>query len=114
MSDDRDPILHELFAQAEHTYSDDSFTLRVMEQAAQRDRRRAITWIAVDVVLIVLAWTLAEPLQEIVFLLLPGLTTSLIDLGNGLLAQLLLPINNVAALLALVGLGVRSIYRRLL
>ena len=48
------------------------------------------------------------------FLLLPGLTTSLIDLGNGLLAQLLLPINNVAALLALVGLGVRSIYRRLL
>jgi hypothetical protein len=112
MTEDRDPMLQALFANAEQDLQAEAFTHQVMASARLRKRRTVIGWICIDLVIVICVWLLAAPLQSVVNLLLPSLTTSLVDLDNRLLAELLLPVNNVASLLALVAIGLRSAYRR--
>lgn len=113
MTEDRDPLLQSLFANAEQDLREETFTNQVMVRAGQLRRRSLVMWICVDLAIVICVWLLAAPLQAAVNLLLPSLTTSLVDLDNRLLAELLLPVNNVASVLALVAIGLRSAYRRL-
>ena len=114
MTDDRDPTLQALFASAEQDLAREAFTAQLMLRVDKLKRRKIMTWICIDLLLVACAWLLATPLQTAVNFLIPGLSTSLIGLDNRLLAELLLPVNNVASLLALLLIGVRSTYRRLI
>jgi hypothetical protein len=84
-----------------------------MSQIARRKRRAVIAWICVGLTLITSAWLIATPIQDAVYLLTQGLTLALIDLDNRWLAQLLLPVNNVAGVLALGLMGLRIAYRKI-
>jgi hypothetical protein len=112
MTEERDPMLQALFADAEQDLQEDAFTGRVMVSARLQKRRALIGWICFDLMIVICVWLLAAPLQSAVNLLLPSLTTSLVDLDNRLLAELLLPVNNLASVLALLAIGLRSAYRR--
>ena len=113
MTDDRDPTLQALFNDAQEDLQDPSFTQLVMGRIEQAKRRRARTWIGFDLILVLCAWLLAEPLQTTVYAVMPILTGALIQRDNQLLAELLHPINNLAAILALGFFVLRSVYRRL-
>ena len=113
MTDDRDPTLQALFADAQQDLRDDPFAEQVMEKVARLKRRRALGWIGVDLLLVVCVWLLAEPLQNAVYLIMPRLTTILVELENRLLAEILLPVNNVASVLVLGLMALRSAYRRI-
>jgi len=105
MTDDRDPLLEALFAEAQHDLDGEPFTARVMAQTRFVRYRVFAPWIGVALILAGGAWFLAIPL-EVAQLIAQALATTLIDLGGGWLAWLLSPVNNIAALLVL---GVKTI-----
>ena len=102
MTDERDPALQALFAEAEQDLSGDDFLVGIMERIEVEQKKTALRWLLGAVVLLACAWLLAAPLQEAVGLLTQGLSVTLVDLDNRLLAQVISPINSVAAI---VGLG---------
>lgn len=112
MTEDRDPALQALFANAEQDLQEAAFTDQLMARMQVLRRRTLIGWICIDLIIVICAWLLAAPLQDLVNLLIPSLTTALVDLDSALLADILLPVNNVASVLALVAIGLRSAYRR--
>jgi hypothetical protein len=114
MSEERDPLLQELFAQPVATEGGAEFTAHVIKTLQQGSRRRRMAWLALDLALVLMVWLLSEPLQTLVLNMLPGIMGTLLDLGDGYWAQLVAPVNNLASVLALSFLMGRSIYKRLL
>ena len=88
-------------------------TLSVSELNRQA-RRRRLMWFGLDLAAVIILWLLSEPIQELTLTMIPWMMTSLLELGDGLWAQLLAPVNNIASILALVFLLGRSVYRRLI
>jgi hypothetical protein len=113
MSEDRDATLQALFSEAHEALEPEPFTSEVMTRIERFERRRTYSRIGFDLLLVVAAWLLSEPLQGFVFDLMPGLMSALIEFDNRWLAELLLPINNLAAVLAIGFVMLRSVYRRL-
>ena len=113
MTEYREPRLQELFTNARLDMPDDAFILKVMARVDRLKRQRALRRIGIDLLLVLCAWLLAEPLQSVVYLVMPALTSSLVQLENRVLAEMLLPINNVASALTLALIAMRSAYRRL-
>ena len=112
MTEDRDPTLQALFMDARQDLPDDTFAAEVMTGVDRLKRQRALGRFGIDLLLVLFAWLLAEPLQSAVYLVMPSLTSSLVQLDNHLLAEILLPINNLASVLALGLIALRSAYRR--
>jgi hypothetical protein len=113
MIDERDPTLQRLFAEAEEDLAGDVFTARVMEQARVRKvnaKRRAI---AAALIALPCALVLAVVMQEPVLVLMQSLATSLVEVDNRLVAELLSPINNIGFVLAMAVLGLRFAYRKI-
>lgn len=107
MSDERDPHLLALFEDANQTLEGEAFTSVVMARSRFSRRRTAVVWAAAACTLIVGAGVLFVPLQGFAMLIANGLTTSLIDVGEGWLNIVLSPINSVASLVAVGIKGVR-------
>ncbi len=99
MTEDRDPLLQTLFADAQRDLDGEAFTAHVM--AGTRNQRYQVIagLFSVALVLAACVWLLALPLQEFAQLIVQGLAITLIDLGDSWLAWLFSPINNIAALL---------------
>ena len=114
MSSEHDPRLQALFARAEEPLEGRDLTTRVLS-AARRRRLLALTGGAAAVLLALLAsWLLlAIPLLEFAVLISSLLTTSLVDLGEGWLALILLPVNSFAGLLALLLRAAQLVRRRM-
>lgn len=102
MTDTRDPRLQTLFRQAEEPLDGNAITARVM---ARTRTRQAWFWgsgFAAALAGVLATWlTLGVPLLEFAVEVSNLLTMSLIDLGDGWLALILLPINSLAGVLAL-------------
>jgi hypothetical protein len=113
MTDDKDPALQTLFAEASQELDDEAFSVQVMEGVRKHKRRAVYYRFGAMLMVLVAVWLLSAPLQEAVGLLSQAVTRSLIDIDNQLLARLLSPVNSVAAALALGLLGTRSIYRKI-
>lgn len=113
MTVDRDSTLEDLFDVARQDFSGDAFTDRVMAQIDMQRRRLLIGWACIGLVLAVCAWLLAEPILDVVLLTTQILPHSLIELDDNLAAQLLSPVNSIAAVVALVFLGLRGAYRKI-
>ncbi len=107
--DDRDSTLQTLFAEAEKDLAGEAFTVQVMTGTEKLKRRAFIGRIFVGLVIALLA----IPLEDAVHLLSENLVSSVIDLDDRLLAQILSPLNNVGALLALGLIGLRIAYRKI-
>jgi hypothetical protein len=114
MNDDRDPTLEALFAEPVDLPADEDFSVRVMQAVRRHSRRRRALRLTLEVGILLLAWLLAAPLQGLVETLLPWIMNSLVDLGEGRLAVLIEPVNNLASVLALSYLLGRSVVKRLI
>lgn len=111
MNDDRDPALQALFAETERTLAADTFTAAVMSRVDRRRRRARAARIALGLALAGCAWLLAPTLQAVAHLATQAVALPLIPLDDPLLAQLLAPVNNTAAIAALGLAGLWRLYR---
>jgi hypothetical protein len=98
MTDDKDPMLQLLFAEAEQDLAPEAFTARVMAETKRLKRRAVIGWLCAAILVAAGLWLFATPLQAAIYLLNQTISIPLIDLGDSLTAQMLSPVNNIATL----------------
>jgi hypothetical protein len=114
MNEHRDPQLEALFAAARQDFDGSEITARVL---ARTRNRKMMLWLgAAAAVLAVLAgsWLfLPLSLFEFAVLISNALTFTLFDVGEGWLAMLVLPVNNLASLLVLTAKGARVLQKHL-
>ena len=115
MTDERDPRLEALFDAARQEFSGDAFAAGVMARVDRLRRRALIGWASLAVAFLAGAWLLSGPLTDAVGLVTRLLPQSLVefDAGNQVFAQLLAPINSVAAAVALGGFGLWLAYKKI-
>ena len=104
MTELRDPLLQSLFEQARQDLDGAELTAHVM--SATRKRMLALGAAAVVAAAAVLlsAWVfLSMPLLEFAVLVSQFLTNPLVELGEGWLALVFLPVNNIASIAVLAG-----------
>ncbi len=112
MTEDRNPKLQALFAEAEQELPGEAFTAQVMVQTRAIKKRAMLGWLCLGLMLIPCLWLLAMPLQEAAQLLTQMAAVSLYPVDDGLLNQILLPINNIASITLLGLFGVWRIFKR--
>ena len=100
MTDDRDPHLQNLFAEAEEELEAEVFTSRVLAQARKFKYQIMAGWSLAALTLAFIAWLLEIP-QELPQFVAQSLTTTLVDLGDSWLSWLFSPVNNIASLIVL-------------
>lgn len=106
--EETDPALRTLFNQ-QPELPGEAFSVGVMNRA---DRLRRMFTLRRIVIALVFA-AFAAPLQDAGLAATEVLLISLIDIDNMLLAQLLAPINSVAAALSIALFMLRAVHRRL-
>ena len=118
MSDERDPLLESLFAQATHSQplaaADNGFVDGVMASIETRRRNVLLGRISIVALIVLFELLLSAPLQNSVGVLTSVLGTSLIDLNNSWIAVLLEPINSIAGVIGILLLGMHWLYRRMI
>lgn len=113
MTDDRDPMLETLFAEAESELDGELFTAQAIAQPLKFKHRLLAVGVCVALVFGLCAWLLAAPVQEFVVLLTQFLGTSLFDLGESSLTGVLSPVNNLASGLVLTAKLLRVGWKRI-
>lgn len=114
MSNDYDPQLQALFAQAQQAFDRDTFTRRVLERIDLERRRTVMVWSAFGIVAAVVFALLAKPVFAALAMATQLLPVSLVEIETEWMRQLVSPINSVAAAIALGALGIRWFFRRFL
>jgi len=114
MSEFRDPALETLFSEANQELEGETITAQVMN----RTRNRLVTLAAggalVTLVVLLLGWyVFALPLLEFAVLISQFLTNPLINLGEGWVGLVFLPINNLASLSVLLAKVSLTAWKRL-
>jgi len=113
MSDLRDPLLERLFDEAGQESQDDQFVDQVMQRVDSLRRRVVIGWVIAGLALVTTGWLFSAPLHGTVNLLTQVMPTSLIEVKDGWIAQLLAPLNSVAAIVAVGFFASRSLYKKI-
>lgn len=115
MTGDRDKLLRAAFAEARQNLDDEVFTARVMTRS--RNLLYALAGGAISLALVILAgvWlTIGVPLLEFAVLISQVFTTALVDLGEGWLALVFMPVNNIASLFVLSGKAILMAWKKLI
>ncbi len=112
MSNDRDPLLESLFAEAAFETADDNFDAEVMANVEKRRRNVFIGRVVIVALLLAFELLVSTPLLDSVGVMTEALGTSLIKVNEGWLAIALAPINSVAGLVGMLLLGLHTLYRR--
>lgn len=100
MTEYRDPLLESVFEQAAQDLDGADLTARVMSRTRRRLVAMAAGALTVTLIVVLAAWMLiGTSLLEFAVLVSQFLTNPLIDLGEGWLALIFLPINNLASIL---------------
>jgi hypothetical protein len=113
MSDDRDPKLQNLFAEAQPDLDAEEFVAGVMTRTRNLRVGFLAGLVCVALVLGSIAWLLAIP-QELVPLIAQVMASSLIDLGDGWVAWMFLPVNNIGSVLVLTVKAIRVLRKKLI
>lgn len=115
MNENRDPRLQDLFARSQQELDGEAFTKSMMARTRFQRYRAPILLSGIALVVAICTLLFTPSLLEFVLLVTEVLTRTLLDLGNGWLAWVFLPINNIASLLILSGkamlMGWKSISR---
>ena len=114
MTDDRDPLLLTLFAEAQRDLDGEEFTAHVMARTRSKRYQVIAGWFSVALVLAGCVWLLALPIQEFAQLIVQALAITLIDLGDSWLAWLFSPVNNIASLLVLSVKAIRMARKKII
>ena len=114
MTNGFDSRLQALFRQAEEPLDATVITGRVMAATRKRQARLWGGGIAAALAAVLAVWlALGVPLLVFAVQVSNLLTTSLVDLGEGWLALILLPINSVAGVLALTAKAVYILRKKI-
>ncbi len=113
MTSDRDAAIQNLFDTARADLDGKEFTARVMSEIDRGRRWSALRWLGIAAVLIACGLLLSGPVVDVVNVLGAILPASLIEIETAWLAQLLSPINSVAAVVGAGILIVWGAYRKL-
>ena len=112
MTDDRDPRLQALFADTRVELDGEEFVTRVMAKT-RKPKQLLITGLAGLLLLLVASvWLFSLPAFEISQTIATALTTTLIDLGEGWIAWVLSPVNNIASLTILSIKAIRTLQKK--
>jgi hypothetical protein len=102
MSPKNEASLEALFDEARQELEGEAITAQVMAGTRNRLLRMAAMALSAAIVVLLVGWYLfAGPLLEFAVLLSQFLTNPLVDLGEGWLGLVFLPINNLASVLVL-------------
>ena len=112
MTEQKDLLLQTVFAKADSELQADGFVDNVLLQVHKKKRRVTVMKLCFALVSAALIWMLAEPIQNGVYYMMQGLFSSVSQIDNQLMSELLAPVNNIAALLALSGLVIRKLYKK--
>jgi hypothetical protein len=113
MTDERDLTLQRLFDVTSQDMSGTAFVDAVMLRIDKLRRKVVIGWAVAGLLLLPVGWLLAAPLQDTVLLLSQILPKSLVELDDGLAAQMFAPINSFSAIAAVAILGARVLYKKI-
>lgn len=104
MTETRDPLLLSVFEKSRQDLDGAELTANVMSRTRRRLMTMAAAALAGALVVALAAWTLiGTSLLEFAVLISQFLTNPLIELGEGWLALVFLPVNNLASILVLSG-----------
>lgn len=115
MSDFPDPLLQTLFTEAQQELDGAALTTRVMDKTRKLKFLLLAGGISAALLLLTTVWLVfSMPLLEFAILIAQGLGTTLFDLGEGWLALVFLPINNIAGLLAIIVKTSRMFHKKMI
>lgn len=112
MTDDRDPSLQALFANADRRLDDADFAATVMTRIDAMRRRRFYVGVAIGLVVLGFVALIGPLLMTLAGVTAQGISTAVVDIEEGILAQILSPVNNVATALVLVVAVLFGVYRK--
>jgi hypothetical protein len=107
MTNEQDPRLQALFANAPSDLEGEAFVAGVTDKTRFLRYRLPATLGGIALVLIVFMLVLVPPFQALAWGIALGLTTSLFDLGEGWVAWFIAPVNTVGSLLILIAKVIR-------
>jgi len=114
MSEYRDPALEKLFRESEREFEGEAITERVMARTRNRLFTLAAAGISLSLIAALVGWYLfAGPLLDFAVLVSQFMTNPLLDLGEGWLALVFMPVNNFASLSVLLAKGLLMAWKRL-
>lgn len=113
MTDDRDPFLESLFAEAESELDGRQFTAQAIAQPQKLKQRLLAAGAGIALLIALCAWILAIPVQEFSLLLTQVLSTPLFDPGETSVSWILVPVNNLASGLLLVAKLLRMGWKKI-
>lgn len=114
MTDDYDPRLQALFAEAQQSFDPDAFTRGILQRIDRERRRSLLGWSVFGLAGAIVLALLSKPLIAALAIATQILPVSLVDIESEWLRQLASPLNSVAAVIALGALGIRWFFRRFL
>lgn len=102
MNEKQIPMLQHLFSEAEQELDGKDLTAQVMVKTRRANYLFIGGGIAVSLLALTITWLLfAIPLLDFAVLVSEALTATLLDLGEGWLALVFLPVNNIASLMVI-------------
>ena len=114
MTEHRDPALAALFEQANRELEGEALTAQVMSRTRNRLAVMAGGAALLTVAALLVAWQVfAMPMLEFAVMVSQFLTNPLIDLGEGWLGLVFLPVNNLASLVVLAAKGAMLGWKKL-
>lgn len=114
MNELHNPVLQNLFDEARQDLTDDALTSRILTHTRKRYYTLIAGGILVSLVILVSAWLIfAMPLLEFALMISRFFTNPLIDLGEGWLTLVFMPVNNIASLAVLLAKGALMGWKKL-
>jgi len=99
ITDNQDQLLQSVFAEARQDLEDEALTSQIMAKTRRLLFKLIAGVLSIAVVLLVGVWLIfGMPLLEFAVLISQFFTMTLIDLGEGWLALVFMPVNNIASL----------------
>ncbi|MGB5293282.1 MAG: hypothetical protein WBN41_17695 [Lysobacterales bacterium] len=115
ITDNQDQLLQSAFAEARQDLEDETLTKRIMAKTRRVLYMLAAGVLTIAVVLITTVWLVfGMPLLEFAVLISQFLTMTLIDLGEGWLALVLMPVNNIASVLVISAKAIHLGWKKIL
>lgn len=102
MTEERDPLLQNLFAEVQQDLDGEVFVSQVMARTQGFKLRILIGIIAVALMTSLAAWLFSIPLLEITAAITQLAGIELIPISHSTIAWLVAPINNIATLLVII------------
>jgi len=113
MTENQDFLLESVFAEARQDLDGEVFSARVMSRTRKLLYQVAAGAVAMAAVILAGVWLLfGLPLLEFAVLISQVLTMTMIDLGEGWLALVFMPVNNIASLIVIIAKTIHLVWKR--